>query len=172
MKNIFIILLVVMSLTSCVEVLFEHPQPIGVKEKKQFPKSLQGMYIQDEKDTLLITQFEIQEMSGKQDPDMILSSDLILKKYKGLYYLNVKNENNLWEVGIINVKENGALNVRYIDGNKKDKVERLKQLVKITTFLNDEGEEGYYLINPTKKQLVWLLGNNIFENLGEFRKIK
>ena len=79
MKNVFISFFILMSMTSCVEVFFEQAQPAGVKAKKEFPKSMQGMYIADEKDTLLITQFEIKENSNKQEPDMILGSELILK---------------------------------------------------------------------------------------------
>ena len=142
------ILFMFMSMTSCVEVFYEQAQPAGVKAKKQFPKSLQGMYIVDEKDTMLITQFEIKEKNGKQEEDMVLSSDLVLKKYKKNHYLNRRNEDGLWEVGVINVEKDGKLNIRYIDGGKKEKLEGLKQLVKTTTILNDEGKEDYYVINP------------------------
>lgn len=161
-----------MLMASCVEVYFEQAQPAGVKAKNEFPKSMQGMYVADEKDTLLITQYKIKDKNDKQEPDMILSSDLVLKKYKGYYYINQKNEDGLWEVGIISVEKNGSLNVIYIDGNKKEKIERLKQLVETTIILDDEGKEDYYVINPTKKELIELLDHDIFEDLGEFRKIE
>ena len=172
MKNVLLSLFILMSLTSCVEVLFEQAQPAGVKAKRQFPTSLRGMYITDEKDTMLIAQYEIKEMSGKQEPDMILSSDLVLKKYKKYYYLNLRNEDGLWEVGVISVGKDGNLNISYIDGSKKEKLQRLKQLVKTTTILNDEEKEDYYVIDPSKKELMKLLKDDIFEKFGEFRKIE
>lgn len=55
MKQIIFVLSVIAMLTSCTTVRFASPQPKDTEELKEFPGNLTGMYHDDEKDTLTIT---------------------------------------------------------------------------------------------------------------------
>ena len=175
MKNYIAIITVFITMTSCVEVLFEQAQPIGAKELKEFPKSLQGMYIEStDNDTLVISQYEIQgdRANEEKDSTMIISSNFVLKKYKGHYVVSRKHESGLWEVGFIKPQKDNELHIFTLDGDDKDKMELLKQMVEVETKYDEEGKVGQYILNPTKKELLKILKADVFEKLGEFKKIK
>lgn len=52
-RNTFIIASAVFLLSSCHEVLFQEPQPVGVKNETKVPKKLRGVWI-DDGDTIII----------------------------------------------------------------------------------------------------------------------
>lgn len=173
MKNLIIALTFLVVTTSCVEVLFEQSQPVGAKELKEFPKSLQGIYIgKMDKDTLLITQYELQGANEEKDSAMIISNNFVIKKLKGNYVVSRKHESGLWEVGFIQPQKGNELHIFTLDGDDKDKMELLKQLVEVETKYDEEGKVGQYILNPTKKELLKILKADVFEKLGEFKKVK
>lgn len=172
MKNIIIAVLVLMSMASCVEVLFDQPQPAGVKALKRIPKVLQGIYISDEKDTLLITASEFMGFENDEDSTSALSTNLVIKKYKKYYFISRKYDTNLWEVAFIKKAKNGNLKFKFIDGDDEEKMKMLQQYIDVEIKFNKKGEIDFYTINPTKKELYELVGKEIFSELEELKKLE
>lgn len=160
-------------MTSCVEVLFEQAQPARTKSLKQFPDKLLGTYIEEtDKDTLVVTPFELMGAKEERDSTMKISNNFILKKFKGHYVVSRKHESGLWEVGFIKPGKDGSLIIFTIDGDDKEKMKQFKSLLEVDVKYDEEGKEDQYIVNPTKKELLKLLKADIFENLGVFKKVE
>ena len=88
---------VVLSMTSCEKLVFEHPQPRFWPSVPAFPKSLQGNYpMMDEEDAIVVTRKHV-EVKG--DKKYTLGEDLILKRYRGYWVVSLENEKrDAWDV--------------------------------------------------------------------------
>ena len=139
MKNTIIVILILITMTSCVEVLFEQPQPMGIRDKKEFPKSLHGTYV-NEKDTLVISALQLNIPDDSKDSVIMISSDFVLRKYKGYFVANFKQDNGLWEVGFIKPAKDGKISVFTFEGNNQKKMEEMKKLTNVKTNYNEEGK--------------------------------
>src|SRR3954465_7219436 len=93
------ILLLLLFLLGCKEISFHEPQPKGKKSLKEVPSSLQGRYIiRDESgtsnDTLTIEGWGYR-LGHNPNEKAFLSDSLVLKCYKGYYFVNM-NEHPEW----------------------------------------------------------------------------
>src|SRR6187549_542904 len=106
------------ALLSCKEITYKEPQPKGKKILVEIPKPLRGKYllIDDngiDKDTLYISKDRF-HMRGENPDEGILGDSLVLKKYKGYYFLNI-NQRPEWALRVIKQEKNGDINVMAMD---------------------------------------------------------
>jgi hypothetical protein len=155
-------------LAACTEVSFPTHQPKGEPILKEFPKELQGRYATSDvdslRDTLIIDSHSYRFLSdgreGSQDwlNNAILSDSLVLKKYKGLYFVNFR-EGNQWLLRIVKRESNGNLLFRMMaaGGTRKDKfLFELQQELPVEVVELSNGDQ-FYRIDPTPKKLMRLL---------------
>jgi hypothetical protein len=163
----------------CKEVSFKEPQPKGKKALATVPKDLRGKYLtlteegKLSKDTVIITAsgyrfgyFDPAERSGKNDnyEEGTLGDSLILKSFKGYYFLNV-NENPEWLLRVIRQEKNGDLVYMSLEEKNLDfnlYLEKLSREVRIDSMTTPQ--ETLYQIDPTANQLIDLI------NMGFFSK--
>ena len=163
------------ALLGCKEVTYPEPQPRGVKALESVPKSLTGKYPLPEEDGPVIDTLII-EASGyyfaKDDDKGNLGSDLVLKKYKGYYFINL-NSKPQWFLRVIKQEKNGTLTIISMENSEANfstLVNDLSKDVKVDTVMNNE--DTYYQINPTPQQLMSLIKKGYFKTGPVLKKIK
>jgi len=161
--------LLLITTTSCVEVLFEHPQPVKVKAEKQFPELMIGEYLDADDQKVSITPFAFRTPDMEHDSLAKMNKDFVLKRFKSYFVISLRNELELWQVAFITIEKNGDLSMKIIEANEREKIDILKKMVSVTTKYDDEDE--YYIINPSKKELAKILKEDIFE-VARLKKIK
>jgi hypothetical protein len=182
--RLFSFLIVSIVFIGCKEVSFKDPQPKGKKSLAAIPKNLQGKYlvITDEgtpsKDTIVITAkgyrfgyFDPEERAAKNDEyeEGVLSDSMILKSYKGYYFLSM-NENPEWILRVLKEEKNGDLVYMSLEDKTmefNDYLEKLSGEIRIDSMTTEE--ETIYQIDPDPNQLVDLIKKNFF---SETRLIK
>src|SRR5688572_4204070 len=123
MKTIVIGAIIVL-LGSCKEITFHEPQPKGKKALTSIPRNLQGKYLTFQengelaKDTVVITAKGYHfvyndpgDPSNANDSEYdngILGDSLVLKSYKGYYFLNF-NEQPEWLLRVIRQEKDGDI---------------------------------------------------------------
>ncbi|MBT1701547.1 hypothetical protein KK083_31935 [Fulvivirgaceae bacterium PWU4] len=172
--SVVLFLLVVFA---CKEVSFENPQPEGRKALTSVPRALQGKYLTltDEgtpsKDTVVITEhgyrfgyFDVAERSGKNDryEEGVLSDTLVLKSYKGYYFLNL-NEKPEWLLRVLRQEKNGDLIYMSLQEKNTDFNDFLKKLsAEIRVDSIQKENETLYQIDPTPAMLMKLIHKGYF----------
>ncbi len=175
MKNIlFIMIAIILMLSSCITVKFEDAQPKDTPELKEFPESMLGVYFDNNKDTLTITNFSFKYGSKKSllYQNKTLSPDeSVLKKFNDYYVLSLKDDDN-WEVVVFKCIEKD-LSVFYInlDKNRERTLSKIKAIMPVKEIKGNNGKIDYYLINPSKKDFQTLLDKEIFSHIGDFKRI-
>ncbi len=173
MQKALIVFLLVVTV-ACKEVTFKEPQPIGVKSLTEIPTTLRGTYRmegEEEKDTVLITAKGYFAGADKKDQG-VLSDSIILKEYKGYYFLNI-NDRPEWILRILKREKNGDLSMLSME-TEEDKFQdfllELSREVRIdSTTIN---EKQLYQIEPNAKQLVELINKGYFRKTVVLKKIK
>jgi hypothetical protein len=167
MKVGYALIVYTMVAVSCTEVSFPVHQPRGIAALSNFPIELQGRYITSQtdslRDTLFITQHAYRFSSALPEEQSWLaqgqlSDSLILKEYKGLYFVNFR-EDNQWLLRVLKRERTGDLQLLTLalDGPGKDKLLwQLQQELTVETIVRDSSEK-YYQIDPTPKRLLKLL---------------
>jgi len=177
MKNLILSILFLSLLSSCVEIKFEEPQPHGVKQLDVIPESIQGNYLIGDGDTLKVYAdgFTILKDSTKNNEDHKLSEFFILKKWKGSYFINVKdNDEDYWSVIFItkNKEKKMAIGMLSFSDNNLDKIEELGEITKIKTIKSEDGSVKDYIIKPSKRQLKKIIKSSSFLELGLLKKLE
>lgn len=178
-----------MILTSCNDFYFKNPQPLHGKELKQIPDELIGTYMEKDRDSnakkepLIITKNSYNLKSS--DPSVnemkisgtLASGKVVLKRLDDHYVLSQKVANPLnsgrdsvWEVYVLEYR-NDVLTLYNLASEERElKVDSVKEITPVKE--HKEGNEKYYLINPSNKQFKKLLINNLYKKVGEFEKVK
>ncbi len=152
---------------SCKEISFKEPQPKGKKTLEQIPGSLQGNYLlRDDngymKDTLEVSAEGYRTGSMSSD-EALLSDSLILKYYKGFYFLSMHKKPE-WYVRVIKQEKNGDLlymEMDHEDNNFSDFIQRLSREIKVDSIsLKDK---KLYQIDPSPKHLISLINKGFFK---------
>lgn len=177
------IILVLISLSACTEVSFPTHQPKGEKILLEFPKEIQGQYITSGSDSLRDTlvidrtsyRFLSEERLATKDwlSNATLSDSLVLKKYKGLYFINFR-EKDQWLLRVIKRESNGDLIFRMlaVGGTRKDKfLFELQQELPVEVVELANGDQ-YFRIDPTPKKLMRLLRKKQYLEESALIKIK
>lgn len=190
-RNLLFCIVAFMILTSCNDFYFKNPQPLRGKELKQIPDELVGTYLEkdtshmdrDKKEPLIITRNSYNLKSS--DPSVqnikisgtLAPGKVVLKRLDDHYVLSQKVENPLnsandsvWEVYVLEYRNN-VLSVYNLASEERDlKIDSIKDITPVKE--QKEGNEKYYLINPSNKQFKKLLINNLYKKAGEFEKVK
>jgi hypothetical protein len=172
-----VIILSILFCFSCKEISFREPQPTGKKQLTAIPKNLHGRYLtyQDNgelsKDTIVVDAkgyrfgyFDrVERAASASEYDLgILSDSLILKSYKGYYFLNF-NERPEWLLRVIRQKKNGDL---VYMAPEQEGVDFKIYLEKISKELQVDSvqlkDKTIYQINPTPQQLIKLVESGYF----------
>jgi len=155
-------------ISACTEVSFPTHQPKGVSPLSEFPVNLRGRYTTSDsdslRDTLIIdkTSYRFTSAEKTKSNDWLshaqLSDSLVIKTYKGYYFINFK-EKNQWLLRV--VKSGGNSNVTFltfaIDGTGKDKLlSELERELPVET-IQVSSSDKYYRIDPTPKKLIQLI---------------
>lgn len=162
--------------TGCKEITFREPQPKGKKALKANPKNIQGKYLAVEdngeisKDTVIITEngyhvnyFEASEKPASGSLDRgTLGDSLVIKKYKGFYFLNF-NEKPEWSLRVLHVEKNNDLILMALEEEGLDfnaYVKKLAKEIQIDSF--EVNDEMLYQIDPEPRQLIALIKKGYF----------
>jgi hypothetical protein len=164
-------------LAACKEISFEIPQPAGKKALTSVPKTLRGRYLVRtaegdlSKDTVIITAngyrfgyYDAAERAAHNDEYErgILSDSLVLKNYKGYYFLNL-NENPEWILRVLKQEKNGDILYMTMEEKNTDFNIYMKKLsAEISIDSLTTASETLYQINPTANQLVELIRKGFF----------
>jgi hypothetical protein len=165
-------LLIAVLIFSCKEISFREPQPKGRRILLSVPEKLRGKYLtfQDNgevsKDTVVITAngyrfgYYDQTSGSAYEPDYhsgVLSDSLVLKYYRGYYFLNLY-EDPEWLLRVIKQQKNGdllymALEQKNVDFN--DYVSKLSTEIAIDSVKRKN--KILYYIDPSPSKLVELI---------------
>jgi hypothetical protein len=139
---------------SCTEVVFDSPQPDGIKAMKDIPESLQGSYsfvVLNEQQAINITSEYFEGTEGKK----YLSDSLVLKKFGNKYVVNQRIDKEgetkgKWSAFIFEEKGCGFIKATAFV------ISEDKHVVPFTETYNavlaGSGEEKQLIINPSKKE--------------------
>ena len=173
-------------LVGCKEVTFREPQPKGKKALSVIPKSLQGHYLtiaedgKVSKDTIIVTSngyrfgyfdpADRANQSGEYETG-VLSDSLILKSYKGYYFLNV-DEHPEWLLRVIKQQKNGDLVYMALETKDEDFNQYLTRLsVEVEIDSSTTEKETLYQIDPEPHELISLIEKGFFSKVN-LKKIK
>jgi|SRR5690349_23527414 hypothetical protein len=164
-------------MSACKEVSFREPQPRGRRALASIPQKLQGRYLpyQDNgelsSDTVVITRNGYR--FGYADPmphthhrdeyeQGVLSDSLVLKSYRGYYFLNLLEEKE-WLLRVIQQQRNGDLLYLTMEQENvdfKDYIRKLSYEIPIDSV--KVGEDMRYRIDPSPSKLIELIDKGFF----------
>lgn len=173
MKSMVPCFLGLVFLIACSEICYKEPQPKGVKPLTEIPGKLHGRYIVSDEngstDTLIV--FNKGYRIGKDDVAS-LSDSLVLKQYKGYYFINIRDD-VAWYLRIMKQEKNG--NILYMampEATSEYKGGIFKDVLSLDVPVAETEVEGktHYIIDPSPKKLLELIRKGYF---GEqtFKKI-
>lgn len=184
--SIFLYLIFIFS--ACVAIKFKTVQPQNAKSIPSFPKELIGKYVDNESDTMIITDccFEYgNENSGfSHDRDSLVKGTLELTKFDNYYIMNHNDESG-WIVILIRPEVN-SFSAYHIemdslkeeiknieDDAVKEKmiVERIKKITPVQKMKEKNNDDYFYLVDPTPEQLRKMIKAGLFVKVNEFKKI-
>lgn len=159
----------------CKEISFREPQPKGKKPLKEIPEKLRGTYLlaaegDNSQDTIFVSKDGYLIASDKKKN--FLGDSLVLKKFKGYYFINT-NENPEWLMRVIRHEKNGDLTYMSMDVQESSFNSLLRSLSKEVPLDSSEVDgEKLYQIDPTPKQLIQLIQKGYFKNTILMKKVK
>ncbi|MFY0672745.1 MAG: hypothetical protein JXQ87_05050 [Bacteroidia bacterium] len=160
---------------SCTETRYKEPQPFEKKEKRSFPKKMQGTFIDEDGDTFKIESARIVgpvDNIGRTNSEIIEISDSIkVKKHKGYCFLNALADNNHWNVFLVDYSGRTNIHV-YGIAPKTKRLRDLKRITKVEEFRNEKGKLKYILLNPTKREWKHIIKEEIPELVYSYRRIE
>lgn len=174
--NRLLILIALFAFYACKEISFREPQPKGKKVLKVIPHILQGKYLTYQEngelsnDTIIITPqgyrfgyFKPAVKNENSEYDKgVLSDSIVLKTYKGYYFLNF-NEKPEWILRVIKPEKSGDLSYMALEQHDVEFKTYLKNLstkISIDSFM--VSEEMLYQIDPTPNQIIDLIDKGYF----------
>ena len=165
----WIVLAILLCLVACKEISFKQPQPKDVRALNTIPGSLRGKYLLVDPNTpipdTLFVEADGYRVGHNPKEKNMLGDSLVLKNYKGYYFLNI-NGNPEWFLRVIKQEKNGDLQYMSLEQEQNDFGNFVK---KLSTVINVDSvqlkDEILYQIDPTPRELVTLI------NKGYFKKI-
>lgn len=159
MKKLVLILAVGIVLTSCTEVIFEEPQPLGVKQLKSIPSELQGSF-----SFVIMNEETLMEIGSNyitgDDDRSYLSDSLIIKKMGNQFIVNKRiddagEKEGMWEVYVLEDKGCGFVKATSFIINSDTYVSKFEASTGGTVI--GEGQEKSMIIKPTADQFNSIL---------------
>jgi len=148
------------------------PQPDGIVSLTKVPIELQGRYFAidsssgEKSDTLIIEAwgYHFQDTNDKDWLGRgVLSDSLVIKSYKGYYFVNFKSGNQ-WMLRVLKQKPSGAIEFMSIDlrddAQINEVIRKISKKLKVKEIKSES--DVFYQINPTPAQLVSLIKDGYF----------
>jgi hypothetical protein len=139
------------------------------------PERLLGTYLLEEegqssKDTLVVTrQGYLLVSDHKQN---LLGDSLVLKRYKGYYFVNI-NEDPEWLLRVIKREKNGDLTYMSMDTEDRPFNELVNDLAREVGIDSVElDDEKLYQIDPSPGELIKLIKKGFFKNTIRMQKLE
>lgn len=161
------LLLVFLAAFACKEISYREPQPKGKKALTKVPSKLQGRYVLPPEnnttppDTVIINDTGY-IITGESPEKAGLSDSVILKHYKGYYFLNV-HEKPEWFLRVLKAEKNGDLVFLAMETEEKTFNAFVSSLSGVVTVDSSEvNGKKLYQIDPTPKQLMKLVREGYF----------
>jgi hypothetical protein len=175
MYRLITILCVALLLGACTEIAYKEPQPKGMRALAEVPAKLQGRYqIMEENEVVDTLVIHANGYQLGQDEVAALSDSLILKQYKGYYFLSIR-EDLAWYLRVMRQQKNGDLIFMemqdFPDGDEARKVyiDKLTAVVPVVTTETDN--KTYYVIDPEPKKLLEMIRKGFFRE-QTFKRIR
>lgn len=113
------VMLICLSLTSCVEVTFPEPMPAKKKELTQFPDAWQGTWVsqesaEDTEDEQLVVQHD-RILGNPGSDDLVLGKNCVLKKLGRRLILNIPQEKGGRWTLLIGARRGDVLEIQTLD---------------------------------------------------------
>ncbi|MCU0396518.1 MAG: hypothetical protein MUC73_00310 [Cyclobacteriaceae bacterium] len=174
MKAFALFLLLILLNLACTEISYKEPQPKGIKALKEVPSKLNGRYLILESDEPVDT-LVIDKTGYRLGKDEVasLSDSLILKYYKGYYFLNLREE-YVWYLRVIKREKNGDIQYLQMPEFPDDEearnqfIQKLSNDIKVTK--TEVENKTYFIIEPSPKKLMELIQKGYFTG-QTFKKI-
>ena len=97
-----------------------------------------------------------------------ISNEHILRRYKGQYFLNFKDEENSWKVRCLSIDKD---ELRFSKAMMPEDVKEVQKITAVKEIKSDSGKIIKYRLNPSKKELKSLMKNH-FHETEKYRKIE
>jgi hypothetical protein len=104
------------------------------------------------------------------DTTFFISDKGILRKFKGYYFLNFKQDDDQWMIYKLKFSRNDVTTACGI--SKDDEIDHIKELTTVEEEKNDKGETQKYIIKPEKGDFKKLIEHGHFRECMQYRKIK
>ena len=176
MKKTLILLSLLLLLASCEEVVYPEPQPPRVRALKEIPDQLQGVYLDESLDTLVIGRhsfiYHLEPLFDVEEE--FLSDSNVLKSYKGKYFYSKRimvEEKTYWLTYLLD-QDGSTGNIDAYTMSAEDVV-KMAMLQEITSKVADLGPDNdkYYLFAPKKRHYKKIIRDSVFSKLATFSKI-
>ena len=163
MKKTLIFSLAILLFLSCNEVIFEEPQPAGVKALKEIPKELQGQFT-----FVMLNEETVLEIAGEyisnDDGKAYISDSLIVKKLGNRYVVNRRiNEGaeaklGKWQTYVLEDKGCGFIKATSFIISSESYIAQFTAQYKNQQI--GEGQEKSIIIHPTAGQFDTILADD------------
>lgn len=186
LKSLFILSIFSVAFGSCVMVKFQTQQPVNSLPLNSFPKDLQGTFVDNESDTLYISECCIEytndNISFSEGKEKLKKDSLELRKFGSDYLLNIKDD-KYWQI-VLFKSQTDQIHSYYMDieslmdkyayindelMREKKVIDKLKAITTVKKIT--EGEDYFYLINPNNEQLKKLANSEFFTEVNVFTRI-
>lgn len=104
------------------------------------------------------------------DTTFFISDKRILRKFKGYYFMNFKQEEDQWMVYKLKFSKDGTATACGI--SKDDEIEQIKEITTVEEIKNEKGEASKYIIKPEKGDFRKMIEQGHFKECTQYRKIK
>jgi hypothetical protein len=104
------------------------------------------------------------------DTTFIISDKGILRKFKGYYFLNFRQDDDLWMVYKLKFTKDGSASACGI--SKDDEIEQIKEIMTVEEIKNEKGEGEKYIIKPVNGDFKKLIEQGHFRECTQYKKIK
>lgn len=97
----------------------------------------------------------VKVFSWKDDVQFEISDSQLLRKYRGIYFLNAKDTNDLWKVQILHLDDD---TLEFDDILTADDIKKIKLITPVTEVQDTANEKiTRYFLNPSKRELRAIL---------------
>lgn len=165
MKISFPIIVLLLFTVQCSFVYFEEPQPLNKKNLSEFPGKLQGKYksISNEKTVFEVFSDYINlKTNDEGELKLVINDNVLVRKYKGSYYFNIKDKENMyWSIHIIDIeKKYLILKTTSLD---EAKITKFSEITDIISLYSDTKNIKEYLLSPSLSEFNKLVREGMFE---------
>jgi hypothetical protein len=130
------------------------------------------LYVKDSGEKIPVT-FRNDSVFGTlttYDTTFIISDKGILRKFKGNYFMNFKQEEDQWMVYKLKFSKDGTATACGI--SKDDEIDQIKEIMAVEDIKNEKGESAKYIIKPGKGDFKKLIEQGHFRECTQYRKVK